>query len=337
MANKFYYMFYKGMKISPINLIQNNYSLSHSPKTIQNLRYDSVSFTSSKIEEQRRTKEAVDLGREIYAKFSNNGKCNISKIVNSRVKNIKIVPMSEFHKENPSAELYTAFFSYDFYDDFRPKEARMYIGDFPQENSPTARLLYAIDVAHEFTHAKQMDDDLKSIKTMSQGNIDYARAIIGVGDAIFQYYETQTEAQMVSKSLDSNDFAQMFVYKKPVPRKGFITKEKLLALNNFRDEQDFQKQMNNIFEMVFDAFFELSSKESPNVDPRVRKGVLKVVSDGQEEKFKNDIRAYVADCAQREKEAYTTESELAKKILKVDNVNTEAFKIYYTMLRDALK
>ena len=270
------------------------------------------------------SEDILNKGKEKDLSFS-----DISDITSKYSKDVTILPMSELKNKLPDADNYGAFFFAQMESDFKPSSKEMYI-KLPQKNADDMEmLLFAMNSAHEFTHIEQMDTNeaFNQLKIMSKGNYEYAKAIMGIGDTIFSLFDNQIQAQTVSpiifKSIDTNAFQK---YEAITPVKTPITREMLPKACGAKNEKEMQQIMRRTYQSLFENVM-ISIKEN-------QPEILDMIPENETyEGLMKKVRSYCATKAMDEREAYTTESEVAKKAMEItSSLNIDAFPIYYDIL-----
>lgn len=329
------------MKInfSPVQYYSNLNKINFTNKLERTPHQDTVSFSGKKQHQKTlkpNVQSAVDYAQDIIESVKSNDISyeNVSKITNKYSPNVTIFPMSELKNKLPDAQNYGAFFFAHMESDFKPSSKEMYI-KLPRENADKMEmLLFAMNSAHEFTHVKQMDTNeaFDSLKTMSKGDYEYAKAIMGIGDTIFSFFDNQIQAQTVSpliyKSLNVNEFKK---YGAITPVEAHITREMLPKANGAKNEKDMQQTMRKTYQSLFENAMISIRENQPEI--------LDMIPENETyEGLMKKVRSYCATKAKDEREAYTTESEVAKKEMRTTkSLNIDAFPMYYDILAKAFE
>lgn len=329
------------MKISSIqifpqlNVQQNNFfktsKLERTPSA------DTVSFSASKPQNKTlkpRIQTAVDYSQEILQTITQRPITlqDLSDITTKYSKDVKILSMNELKNKIDDSQNYGAFFTSQLKDDFKASDKEMYV-TLPKANADKMeKLLFAMSAAHEFTHVEQMDTNeaFNQLKSMSKGNYDYAKAIMGISDVIFKFFDTQIQAQsvlpVIQNCLDKNAFLKygcITPTETPFTRQMFTTS---LGLNN---EKEFQQIMKSTFDDLFKTVMISISQNQPEILGTIPKNE-------NYETLKKKVRSYCALKASTEKEAYTTEAQVAKKAMGTEkSLNIDVFPIFYDNLEKA--
>ena len=126
-------------------------------------------------------------------------------------------------------------------------------------------------------------------------------------------------------------------YNRIIPKQRNITREIILKANGYNNMKEFCSEMNQIFEAQFyktKRLIETMPKEK--IDPNIQACISKAEKNGKLDELKEHLRMYCPFNAQKEKEAYLAECEVAKGALKTRKpINSDAFPLFYDMLYDA--
>lgn len=320
------------------NINQKNYT-NHTNKLERTPHKDCVSFSGKKPHQKTlkpRIQTAVNYSQDILnkGKEKNLSLNDISDITSKYSENVTVLPMSELKNKIPDADNYGAFFFAQMDSNFKPSSKEMYI-KLPQENADDMEmLLFAMNSAHEFTHIEQMDTNeaFNQLKVMSKGNYEYAKAIMGIGDTIFAFFDNQIQAQTVSpliyKSIDVNTFKK---YSAITPVATPITREMLPKSCGAKNEKDMQQTMRKTYQSLFENAMISIKQNQPEI--------LDMIPENETyESLIKKVRSYCAAKAVDEREAYTTESEVAKKAMGISKtLNIDVFPMYYDILSKAFE
>lgn len=298
---------------------------------------DTVSFSASKPQNKTlkpRIQTAVDYSQEILQAIAQRPITlqDLSDITAKYSKDVRILPMSELQNKIDDSQNYGAFFTSQLKDDFKASDKEMYV-TLPKANTDKMeKLLFAMNAAHEFTHVEQMDTNeaFNQLKLMSKGNYDYAKTIMGISDAIFKIFDTQIQAQSVlpvlQKSLNINNFMK---YGCITPVEASVSRQMLINSLGLKGEKEFQQKMRSTYNELFDSVMASISQNQPEI--------LNLIPERENyEALKKKVRSYCALKASTEKEAYTTEVQVAKKAMGTDKpLNIDVFPIFYDNLEKA--
>jgi len=299
---------------------------------------DIVSFSAkNKVKKEKplghNISNAVILGEEL---LDVSGKTTmtfdlVSEIIQKHLPGIKILPLEELSKEREGVEDYIAYYSYKFKDGFTLEDDIMYL-NFPKDDSYISKLGFIMNTAHEYTHAMQahQGEQLNFVRTVTKGDYNLALGIQGVGDFVFKPFDVEFQAESVGGVFrNPEDMRNLMKYKMLIPREKVVSKDDILRSLGLKDENEFKKYVSNLFMSYY--------IETMNFAMSTPEYAKYFVNETDFEKVFKKIKNYCALNAKREKEAYTTESVIAKKALGTNkSLNIDIFPIYYEMLEKAL-
>jgi len=329
------------INLSPVTYSQNIHKASFlKPNKLERTpAKDTVSFSSKKPHKKTlkpNVKTALEYSNEIM-NISNKKDLSledIPKITSKYTENTTIHPMSKLKETLTDAENYGAYFTSHIDENFNVDAKDMYI-KLPKGNpDKIEKLSFVMDCAHEFTHIKQNDTHqcFDELKLMTKGNYQYATAIMAIAETAFKPFDTQIQATHVLAGIQEHIDKQAFMkYGFIVPQEAPITRNTIYSSAGFKNENEMQKELKDNFKMVFDHVMTLFEKEHPEI-------LAKIPKNEQYEDVMKKVKTYCKTRALDEKEAYTTEAEVARKSLETDNnLNIDAFAIYYDILAKALE
>ena len=189
-----------------------------------------------------------------------------------------------------------------------------------QKSDKTDKLLLAMKTGYEYTQLGQnfYPEHKKSIDNIFQGDKRYEKAVNEFSKILLQPFENRYKSVIIENTMNITDRANFFKYGAVVPRPLDTNKEAIYKAFNVKNKQEFEDKVNSEFVQSF--------KETC---PRNYEYGLKLYK---------DLRKYCAIVARDKAEAYTTESKIAKEILKTDKeLNIDILPVYYTMLADTLE
>ena len=303
-----------------------NNRLERSPST------DVISFSGSKHNKKPLSDDittSVKLGEDLIKLSQENNLTinSITPVINQYSDDIEVLPISELAKINPNAHNYQAFQTSHLSEDFKFDDKKIYINTDLAKKDEMNMLGVAMNTAHEFTHIKQTEDPkcAEFIKLLSKGNYDEAVVIMGVGDAVFSIFDNQIQAYTVLPTFQNAEDMINFQQNGMItPHEKNVNKNKMLNDAGYKDEKEFKQKMNEYYKVAFENVLTAAASD-PSMAPYLEKVNVN--------KLYTKIKAYCALKANGEKEAYTTESELAKKYFDTENgLNIDVFPIYYGML-----
>lgn len=306
------------------------------------LQKDSISFTSKSLITNafgENIKEAALLGRQVYNKLSRGAQPQeLINLIHQEYPNATIKPIEELDIEDKS--LYFAFYTHKINPDFSPQFPELYV-DFKNKNNEVLNMISACDTAHEYTHMIQSYSPkvIAEYRTLANNDKEYMEVVAGFGDSIFKYFDTIEQANIAGGAFGLQDAINSQKYKKIVPRKNDVTKNSLILKSPYANEKEFRAHANKIYNDYFDLMSEqLLNMPDNQVLPRLKNKYKEILSNNGLDKLRQDVKKYVELSARKEKEAYATESQVAKIILKTqDSLNIDGYPLYYQMLENAFK
>ncbi len=299
---------------------------------LQPLKSDIVSFSGKKHvkKENSNTAKAVEFGEKlIHLPLSQ--KIDLDYI-SSLLPDIQVKPIGDLRFEIPDSQNYMAFYSGILSPDFEAVENKIYLNVEDANKNPVNRLGFIMNSAHEYTHFLQskQGEAREYLKSVSKGDHEYAKIIQGGGLFAFKPFDNDIQAKFCVPTFQcAEDIENLKKYGMIVPRERQVSKQDILHSAGFSTEKDFKNYINytfnNIVREIVKSFIN---------DPLISQNV----KDKEHlDKLYAKIKKYCAIKAKDEKEAYTTESDIAKKAMKTDSsLNIDIFSIYYDMLEKAL-
>ena len=328
------------MKINYLNYTPNitrNYSIKNNKQLLYTQNIDTVSFSAKNIRQKPldpRVKEAVDFSTKINDLTLNNNLSfqTVSDIISQNVSDIKILPVEKLAELGINPKEYDAMFNVDFCNNFTTTNKRLYV-NFPPQNANTKHLVtFLMNISHEYTHALQDKDNetFKALIGIAGENIEHINAINTITNCTFDYFDKQIKYSSVKSLTQSpEDRADLFKYRTIVPREGKASKQMVLANLGMTSEKEFNNFIKKSFEKSFEQTMKLAN-ETPEI-----KDVIP--HKDKPERFKKEVLRFCIYRAREEKEAYKTESEVARKFLNTnETLNIDIYPIYYEMLEKAL-
>lgn len=342
------------MKINPLINYNNLFTLKSSNLSKENLNNkkfisnslkpltkDSVNFGAAMVDYPETVKEAMELGMSIYENEIKKTK-DTKQIINTKAPDVEVLPREKLAEIMKPEEVqnYAAYFEECLGRNFTSYGYRMFIDDKSSKDKNTA-LFKAMEISHEYTHYLQAKQgrDVKFLKGISD-EWEYFGSLMALSSIVFQKFDKELQAYTMYPVFDNaQDGESIAKYNRFLPYKRKITKEDILNMNKYSSEETFQKKVNKIFDVEFKKMInEIPKIPSKSMDPIIKAVVAQMVNEGREEELKEDLRKYCALNAQKEKEAYMTESAVAKEIIKTRKpINLDAFVLYYDMLQNAFE
>lgn len=340
------------MKINLLNNIYNykNYTSNiNNTRTIQQgfssnplqpLAQDTVSF-SAKAKAQQNVPESVqrgvEIGKQVYEKLAKNPQgTDLLDVVAQTDSRLKVLPITKLDEDG-----YIAFYRKDILLDGTPTNQTMYINDNTYDiKDDTSALVRAMEIAHEYTHFAQDDAGLeaKIIGSMSD-DPRYTNTIAYMSNELFKYFDSELQVAVVSPVFNNyQDLAAMEKYQKVIPSKRNISDEDLIKASPLRNKEDFNLFVNKKFDKEYNSFKQSLEGVTAPFAVMMRDVIAEEESKGQIETFKNNLKKAMEIQAHNEKEAYTTEANVARDYMRTrKSLNLDAFPVYYSMLETALK
>ncbi len=255
----------------------------------------------------------------------------MSKIIAQNTPEIEIQPISELHNIIEDAANYGAFYTGNLTENFNIANEVIYLNTSRADLSNIHRLSVIKDMAHEYTHAIQMRDgkSIEFLKSATNNNYEYAKAIQGLGDLTFKPIDTELQAYAVLKVFNNpNDIMSNHKYGFFFPREQEVSKRDVLDSLGLKNEKEFKELVNKHFNNTFDQIYNMATS-----DPLVSS----MIPEKNYNKLKKRVKAYCQMSAIKEKEAYTSECIVSKKYLKTDkSINLDIIPKFYSMVADAL-
>lgn len=340
------------MKINLLNNINNykNYTSninntkaahkSFSSNPLKPLAQDTVSFSSKAKFQQdvpQSIQKGVEIGKQIYAELAKNPQgTDLLDVVAQTDSRLKVLPITELNEDG-----YTAYYRKDILLDGTPANQTMYINDNTSDiKDDTSALVRAMEIAHEYTHFAQDDDGLegKIIGSMSD-DPRYTNTVAYMSNELFKYFDSDLQVAVVSPVFNNyQDREAMEKYRKVIPSKRNISQEDLIKASPLRNKEDFNLFVSKKFDAEYNSFKQSLEGLTAPFAVMMREVIEEEESKGQSETFKNNLKKAMEIQAHNEKEAYTTEANVARDYMKTrKSLNLDAFPAYYEMLETALK
>lgn len=304
---------------------------------------DTVSF-SGKIEPRKNNNQiASDLGVQIYNQSlkKHMGIDEISQIINSETNNLTIKPIEDLQEEISDYQNYEAYFISQTNPNFTTSNHEMYINTNKPRPSKTEKLLLAMNVGHEYTHFLQNNTITSKLEDICNGDYEYAKIVQFLGIETFKKFDTTIQAQAVISTMMDNPETRLSFQKYGcvVPQKQQINKQNIFKSLNLSNEKEFNNYIQNAYE---EEFLSILGKaiENPDILNLILPYITNENGDVDESKIMKllqDSQKYCVLTSDSEKEAYKTESDIAKRILNTPSVlNIDIFPMYYSLLENAL-
>ena len=337
------------MKISPIatfNINKINQQNKIQYKT--NLPCDTVSFSAKrkKTDNQQtnpRITTSVKVGEELYAKLeAGANKKDITRIIQEKIPTLQVAPLREMESQVAYADTFAGYFASEIADDFSMNRSFMYLNEKPFIiGDKTEKMSFALDVAHEYTHAQQVvsGKDAEFYKKISNGDAQMARTITAMSNITYQLMDkemqTITLPQIFANPIDMLNFRK---YGKEIPREAYVTKNTLLTNAKCTNEIQYKKMIENEFQNAFIRTVQFIIEHPENIEPSIFDTLMQIGEEGKIDELCEKTKQMCSYIAENEAEARTTECVMAKNLLGVrKTLNIDCYTIYYDMLSKALK
>ena len=337
------------MKISPISVL-NTYK-SNQQNKIQyknNLPYDTVSFSAKRKKTDNQSTNphistSVKVGEELFTKLETGGnKRDIIRTIQEKIPTLKVAPLKEMEDQVAYADCYAAYFSSEIADDFSMNHSIMYLNEKPfKVGDKNEKLSFALDVAHEYTHAQQVisGKDAEFYKKISNGDVKLARAITAISNITYELMDKEmqnrTLPNIFANPIDMINFQR---YGKEIPRETYVTKNTLISNAKCSNELQYKKIVENEFQQAFVRTIEYIVEHPENVEPSILDTLMKIGKEDKIDELRDMTKQMCSHMAEEEYEARTTECIMAKNILGTKKtLNIDCYPIYYDMLSKALK
>ncbi|MBQ4123751.1 hypothetical protein IJD44_08555 [bacterium] len=337
------------MRISPIisfNVYSANKSLMGQIKS--NLPYDTVSFSAKRKKTDNKPIspniiKSTQFGEKLYSELKSGAtKKDISKRVKEELPTLQVQSLSGIEKQVVFPDGYAAYFTSPLDDDFSMTKSTMYLSEEPFRIADNIeKLSFALDVAHEYTHAQQVISGRESefYKEISDCDVDMARTIVGMSNLTYELMDKSLQARTLSRIFANPiDFFNFQKYGKEIPREIALTKQMLISNANCTNEAQYKSMVQNECKMAFIRAIEYVIQHPENVEESIFKTLMKIGNEDKIDDLFEKTKLMCAHNAEGEAEARTTESIIAKKVLGVrKTLNIDCYPMYYELVSNALK
>ena len=336
------------MKISQIpvfNLYQNK--TKQPTIRLNTLNCDTVSFSAKKKKTDNSKAPNVQLGVQlgkgiIDALSKGASKRQITDLVQREMPSLQVKSAKEIGRFSLNPDGYVAYFTSDFSDGFKMNENMvMYLNQQPFKiGDATEKLTFAMDVAHEYTHALQVQEGTEEelLKQLSGNDINHAKTITAIANMAFEKMDRKLQEKFILSYFGSpNDRINFMKYGREIPKEAFVTKQNLLANMKLQNESDFKKLVEQEFEIAFWETIDFMAKHPQNVDKPILNCLMELAQTDRMEELCDKTKQLCKHLANIEAEARTTESVLAKGYLgTTKTLNIDCYPVYFEMLNKAL-
>lgn len=328
-------------------------SINNKPHLYGREKCDYLSFLGTNIfglpmAGNKNVEQAVNLGRKITDLLQENaGQDEIKKLIKSEIQVTDVLDMDDYRKTTgDEAAGYCAYHTFEIDDDFNCKKSVVYV-DFPsnsanrnpdykfQQNFELART-----IAHECTHTLQGTNGnyKKFMSKVADNSGEKATQLSIIANIIFQQFDTEMLSQLITPFVNKAELRNCRAYGRTIPREMKMSKGIFLSRNNLTQDA-FNNKVNIVFNRMYSNFINLMKNGRVVFgDENTKKFVEEnIKTEEARENLKNELKATCYYRAVSEQEAYTTESEIARTILKTDKMlNLDMFPIYFELLAEAL-
>ncbi len=309
---------------------------------------DVVSFSGQKKKAGKNSAESninfgIKTGNKVLETLSKtNSKDAVLPILARRLPEVSIHTAEEISNTAVAADTFVAYFESTLNDDFSLGNRKMFLDLAPfKYDDELEKLTFALDIAHESTHAEQVNSgrDSEFYKKMSKGNPKYAGAVIALGKCVFQLMDSCFQKNMVSKTfLNYEDMSLFSKYGREIPRESDVSKHTLLKNGNFNSQGEFFKEVNGAFEAAYVKTLQYIVQNPQDADETLINALYDVIRDNKQKELMADVKKECCYLAESELEARKTESKLAKEYLKTTKpINLDAYIALYDMMAGALQ
>lgn len=336
------------MKISQIPVFNFYPNRIQQPNVrLNTLDCDTVSFSAKKKKvdnsKSQNVQTGVQLGKEIIDELSKGAsKKKITDIVQKEMPSLQVKSAREIGRFSINPDGYVAYFTSDLGDNFEmDKNMVMYLNQQSfRIGDATEKLTFAMDVAHEYTHALQVKEgkEQELLKQLSDNDIGYAKTITGIANMAFEKMDRKLQEKFILGYFGSpNDRINFMKYGREIPKEAFVTKQNLLANMKLQNESDFRKLAEEEFQIAFWETIEFMAKHPQNVDTPILNCLMELAQTDRMEELCDKTKQLCKHLANIEAEARTTESVLAKGYLgTTKTLNIDCYPVYFEMLNKAL-
>ena len=306
------------------------------------LSMDTVSFSAKQPKIQKKenhVKNGVQVGRSIYEMLkTGSSETEILAHIKETAPNLNILDINALWQYGINPLFYASYLQSTIGEDFTPQNMQLFVRVDGNLDTDADKLMRAMDIAHEYTHYSQINsgEDYDFLKKMSNNDKKYAGVVTGLGDFVFSNFDTKVKDLCTQFAFEDAELSDKFI---PLPKEKRVTKQALLESQQIKNEAIFGKTMSAVFDDAFAKVVEIVLRYPERSESYIHDSVVKISQNRKElEKLRQDVKAYCHESARKEKEARTTESELAKKVLKTSaSLNYDVYPLFYGLLENALK
>lgn len=297
------------------------------------LKADTVQFSGKKKEKPLplSVQQGVKFGENVL-KTIEDGTYSIktlSSMVRDTIPKVGVHPSEDIKEINSQWQNYEAMYFSHLADDFTFDMKNLYF-KIRENSDDNQKLLSATSAAHEYTHACQRENDTNEIqflKAISKGDVVGAQVFLTVADFMFSFFDNELQAYSCMEAIrKGHPKPEEMKYGQILPKEANVSEKDIYTSLRIRDEKDFKYIVDTNFDKQFD---EILPQIKAQIPPEM---FNKLPNVNKPERLKAMLKTYLSMQANKEVEAYTTESILAHKITGKDNLSTDIFPIYYKLL-----
>ncbi len=309
----------------------------------QPLKKDTVSFSGKNYligAVNDNVKQAVSLGEQLIEQGKNQNLTidSIQDIISQNSDDLKVKPVSELKQVMPESNIYNAYYSYDIKPDFTIFDRILYTRVEDTNIEGLDLIETVMNTTHEYTHYRQTKKEADLLNDLSNENYNQAKLISYIGQSMFlSIFDSEMQKEVLLPSLKKSNVIQKFMMPKSnensnfviVPKEQKVTPQTVLKAAGFKNVNEFRKYVNSNFNKGYNVIAKYFAENHPLADDFPDKN--------NPRSLYKQVKKLCAYKAASEKEAYLTESILAKKFLNTENsLNIDVFPIYYEMIEQAL-
>ncbi len=297
---------------------------------------DSICFKgakSSKTSLAPNIQNGIEFGEKLIEMLENNGITDdaLKNFVIKYVPNATVDKISNLDERVPNRENYIAYILPNYNDKLKLEKLTLYLPEFDTADKKQIAGFIGSS-AHEFTHALQYGQDTTylGLKTYTD-DLNTARAFNALASTIFSHIERNYKNAVISSIANKEDISDLKQFKRIFPRPASVSEATVLKAFNISSHSELKNLLMTNFNLAYDKVLKEFNENYP--------GMLQEMPfyNNKPEKFKAIIRNYCVQKAAREKEAYTTESEIMKKYAGCEtSCTTDVMPIAYRLLERSL-
>ena len=242
------------MRIQAINSFNFNKPVINQPQVARYNQQsgDIVSFSAKKkhppkIQSNPNVDFGVSVGDEVLSALNQNkSKEEVLSILGKRMPTVTIASIDELAGKTALENSFVAYFESRLNDDFEQVNRKMYLDLMPfKVADDKQKLVYAMDIAHESTHAKQVDSgkDANFYKKLSNGDANYAGTVIGIGKYISEVIDNALQGKLLASCFMSlEDQMNMYKYDREIPRIADVSRQSIIKNSGLKNYEQFEQK-----------------------------------------------------------------------------------------------